>query len=95
VLAAADAREALALSAEYPGAIHLLLTDVIMPGMNGKELADRLRLSRPDIKVLFVSGYTAEVISRQGILEGGVSLISKPFSPRELLNKIRQTLDNP
>jgi two-component system cell cycle sensor histidine kinase/response regulator CckA len=94
VLAAGDAKEAESLSAGYPGTIQLLLTDVIMPGLNGKELADRLQHMRPNIKVIFMSGYTSEFISQQGILEPGISLIPKPFSPRDLLVKIRQTLDN-
>ncbi len=95
VLTAESAEEALLLSRRDPAEIHLLLTDVIMPGLNGKELADRLRLSRPAVKVLFISGYTGEAISQHGILDEGVSFLSKPFGPRELLAKVRQTLDAP
>ncbi len=93
VLAAAASEEALALATQHAGTIHLLLTDVIMPGLNGKELAARLTLSRPEIKVLFISGYTADAIGQHGILEEGVAFLPKPFAPRDLLRKVRQTLD--
>jgi PAS domain S-box-containing protein len=93
VLEAAGSEEALALSAQHPGGVHLLLTDVIMPGMNGKEPADRLGGLRPGIKVLFFSGYTADAIAQHGILKEGVAFLPKPFTPRELLSKVRRTLD--
>lgn len=92
-LVAGGAEEALALAASHRGAIHLLLTDVIMPGLNGKELADRLALSRPGVRVLFISGYTADAIGQHGILDAGVSFLPKPFTPHDLLRKLRQTLD--
>jgi PAS domain S-box-containing protein len=93
VLEAAGSEEALALTTRHPGGIHLLLTDVIMPGMNGKELADRLGGLRPGIKVLFFSGYTADAIAQHGILKEGVAFLPKPFTPRELLARVRRTLD--
>jgi two-component system, cell cycle sensor histidine kinase and response regulator CckA len=93
VLAAANSEEALQLSARHPEVIHLLLTDVIMPGRNGRELAESLKGLRPEMKVLFISGYTADAIAQHGILEEGVSFLPKPFTPRDLLAKLRQTLD--
>jgi PAS domain S-box-containing protein len=72
--------------------IHLLLTDVVMPKMSGRELADRLKKVRPGIKVLFMSGYTDDVILRHGMLEEGVQFIEKPFSPEKLAGKVRAVL---
>ncbi len=92
VLEAGDAEQALALWAQHSEKIDLLLSDVVMPGMNGKELADRLKQLRPELKVLFISGYTADAIAQHGILEEGVVLLSKPFTPRDLLAKLRQIL---
>ena len=77
------------------GRIHLLLTDVVLPGMNGKELSERLQALRPDLKVLFTSGYTADVIAHRGVLDHGVSFLHKPFSPDELAAKVREVLGNP
>lgn len=94
VLVAGEYLEALARSAQHAGTIHLLLTDVIMPGLNGKELAESLLALRPDLKVLFISGYTADAIAQHGILEEGVAYLAKPFVPRELLEKVRTTLDS-
>ena len=71
---------------------HLLMTDVVMPEMNGRELAESLQKARPDVKVLFSSGYTPDVIFRRGVLEYKASFISKPFSKHELAAKIRETL---
>jgi two-component system, cell cycle sensor histidine kinase and response regulator CckA len=93
VLAAAAPEEALALAAKHQGPIHLLLTDVIMPGLNGKDLAGRLAMSRPEIKVLFISGYTADAIGKHEILDEGCAFLSKPFTPHGLLRKVRQALD--
>ncbi len=72
--------------------IDLLLTDVIMPGMSGRELADRLTLMRPTMKVLFVSGYTDDRLGRHGVLESGAEFLAKPFSPAELLQRIYEAL---
>jgi FixJ family two-component response regulator len=72
----------------------MLITDVIMPGMNGKELADYLQPLQPQLKSLFMSGYTAEVIAAHGVLDQGVHFIQKPFTFPDLAAKIRQVLDN-
>ncbi len=93
VLTAADGETALELAAEQAGAIHLLVTDVIMPEMSGRQLADRLREARPDLKVLYVSGYTDDAIVRHGILEPGIAFLQKPFTPEALARKVREVLD--
>jgi|GEM_PF-4762617 len=92
VLAASRVEEALALAAEYQGKIDLLLTDVVMPEMNGKELAQRIEALRPGLKSLYMSGYTANVIAHHGILDKGVRFIAKPFSLRDLAARLRETL---
>ena len=93
VLAAADGAEALAVSERWTDEIHLLVTDVVMPGMNGRELADKLRLTRPSIKVLYTSGYTDDVIVHHGILDADVEFISKPFDRDALAARVRTILD--
>jgi two-component system, cell cycle sensor histidine kinase and response regulator CckA len=93
VLAASTPGEAIGLAEERLGEVHLLMTDVIMPEMNGRDLAKRLMSSRPSLKLLFVSGYTADVIASQGMLDAGVNFIQKPFSMRDLAARVRQTLD--
>jgi two-component system, cell cycle sensor histidine kinase and response regulator CckA len=93
VLAAGGAVEAQALAARHAGTIHLLLTDVIMPGLNGKELAERLHALRPDMRVLFISGFTSDAIAQHGILDEGVAFLPKPFTPLGLLLKVRRTID--
>jgi PAS domain S-box-containing protein len=93
VLVAATGQEAIDLAANHPGGIELLLTDVIMPQMLGKEVAERVLAFRPDIRVLYMSGYAQPVLASQGTLAEGVSLIEKPFSERELLTKTREVLD--
>jgi len=93
LLEAANGNEALRMVQEYAGEIHLLLTDVVMPQMGGKELADRLKPLRPGIKVLFTSGYTGNAIVRQGVLEPGIDFLQKPFSPAALAQKAREVLD--
>ena len=92
VLEASNGVEGIAVAEGYSGQIDLLLTDVVMPGMNGKELAHRLKELRPDLRVLFISGYTADVIAHRGVLDPGVAFLHKPFSPDELAAKIRETL---
>jgi PAS domain S-box-containing protein len=92
VLAAASAAAALAIVAKHSGTIDLLLTDVVMPGRSGRELADDIAALRPATKVLFMSGYSYDVT--QGVLEKGVNLIEKPFSPDDLLRRVRQVLDS-
>jgi CheY-like chemotaxis protein len=93
VLDASTPAEAIRLAEEHAGAISLLMTDVIMPTMNGRDLAERLLSIRPELKCLFVSGYTADVIAHRGLLEEGVNFIQKPFSAQELAVKVHQALD--
>jgi DNA-binding response OmpR family regulator len=93
VLAAGTTGEAVLLAREYGNGISLLITDVIMPGMNGRDLVDQLYGICPDIKVLFMSGYTADVITQSGVLEKGVNFMQKPFSMGELGAKVRAILD--
>ncbi len=92
VLAAKGHHQALRLAEEYHENIDMLLTDVVMPGMSGKELAERLMAIKPGLKCLYMSGYTADIIARQGILDEGIQFISKPFSVRDLAAKVRETL---
>ena len=93
VLSAAGPGDALRLAEEHTGEIHLLLTDVIMPEMNGRDLAHRLATLYPKMKHLFTSGYTADVIAHQGILDEGVNFIQKPLSKKDLAAKVRKVLD--
>ena len=95
VLAARSPAEALRKSEEHVGPIHLLITDVVMPQMNGRQLAQRLSAERPGLKCLYMSGYTADVIAHRGVLEEGVSFIAKPFSLATLALKVREVLDSP
>jgi CheY-like chemotaxis protein len=92
VLEAADGKAALRLSREFAGPLDLLLTDVVMPGMTGRELADRLLELRPHTRVLFVSGYTEGAISYRGVLQSEVAYLQKPFTPQGLAQKVRATL---
>jgi DNA-binding NtrC family response regulator len=93
VIAASKPSEAIHLAGEHAGAIHLVLTDVVVPEMNGKELVEQLRSISPSLKCLYMSGYTANVIAHHGILEKGVSMIQKPFSLKDLATKVRDALD--
>ncbi|MCM2258211.1 MAG: PAS domain S-box protein [Vicinamibacteria bacterium] len=95
VLAAPDAARALELAAAHSGPIDLLLTDVVMPGADGAELAARLRESRPEVRVLFVSGYSEDVVSEAGRLDPGVALLAKPFTTSDLLQHVAQALAPP
>lgn len=92
VLAARKTDEAIRLAKGYSGNIDLLLTDVVMPDMDGKELCEQIKSIKPDLECLYMSGYTADVITRQGILDEGVHFIPKPFSMKTLASKIRETL---
>ena len=94
VLTASTPGDAFRLAEEQEGDIHLLLTDVILPEMNGKELKERIEAVRPGIKTLFMSGYTADAIARRGILEKGVDFLQKPFTLMSLARKVRQVLDS-
>jgi CheY-like chemotaxis protein len=95
VLAAASPDAALAAAAEHVGTIDLLVTDVIMPGMDGRELSDRLRALRPGLNTLFISGYPGSIIDAHGVLAPGVRFLPKPFTVRGLANAVRQALDPP
>jgi PAS domain S-box-containing protein len=94
VLEAADGSAAMQIAMSHQGTIHLLLTDVIMPGMNGRELAQRISEIRPQTKTLYMSGYTENVIGHDGTLDAGVRLLQKPFTLRELKSKVRDVLDS-
>ena len=93
VLTADSPSAALRLLEEARNSIDLLVTDVVMPEMNGKELARRLQYLKPDLKCLFMSGYTANAIARQGVLDDGIFFLPKPFSARDIAIKVRETLD--
>jgi CheY-like chemotaxis protein len=95
VLEAADPAAALALCERHRGPIHLLLSDVIMPGMNGPTLSGHLRAVRPSLRVLFMSGFTDSALLRHGIQEGDVEFLLKPFRPVELARRVREALDRP
>ncbi len=93
VLAAATPREALDLAADHGDLIRLLVTDVVMPQMNGRELAERIGELRPGLRCLFMSGYTADVIAHHGVVDDSVAFLQKPFSLEELGRRVRETLD--
>jgi DNA-binding response OmpR family regulator len=93
VLQAGDGVEGVQKAQDYQGKIDLLLTDTIMPRMNGKQLSDELKKSRSQVKVIFISGYTAEVLSQQGILDSNIHLIQKPFELDYLVKRVRKVLD--
>jgi two-component system cell cycle sensor histidine kinase/response regulator CckA len=93
VLVAETPTKALEAAESHPGVIHLLLTDVVMPQMNGRDLARLVKQRRPDIRVLYMSGYTEDAIANRGGFEAGSSLISKPFTQEALTRKLRELLD--
>ncbi len=93
VIEAADGAVAMQIAVAHEAIIHLLLTDVIMPGMNGRELAQRIAEIRPNVKILYMSGYTENVIGHNGMLDAGVRLLQKPFNLRDLKSKVREVLD--
>jgi PAS domain S-box-containing protein len=93
VLEAATGEEALERAGQHSGLIHLLVTDVVMPGMNGRELADRLAAQYPALEVLYLSGYTDDAIAHHGVLEAGIELLHKPFTPDTLTRRVREILD--
>ena len=96
VLTAANGIEALSLKQQRDtGHIDLLFTDVVMPHMSGKELADRVRALYPHTRILFTSAYTENAIVHQGVLDKGVALLQKPFTPSALAHKVREVLDHP
>ena len=95
VLEAPHGNAALALATAHDGPIHLLLTDVVMPGLSGRQVADQLKQLRPDTRVLYASGYTDDAVVRHGVLEAGIAYLQKPFTTGSLARKVRETLDRP
>jgi len=92
VLQAANGPDALALARQFPGVIHLLLTDIVLPQMNGVELSEKMKLARPGIRLLFTSGYAEETFGTRGIVAGELTWLPKPFVPTALLAKVREAL---
>jgi len=93
VLVAQNGTEALLISKRHQGPIHLLVSDVVMPQMGGADLVRRLVATRPDLQVLFLSGYTDPSIVEQGLLESGAAFLQKPFTTEGLAQKVREVLD--
>ena len=93
VLVAGNGAEALGILEGEPGPLHMVVTDVVMPGMSGKALVDALRARRPGLRALFVSGYPQEVIARRGVLDSGIEFLAKPFTPATLVARVRALLD--
>lgn len=89
---ARDGRDALQLAHSHAQELNLLLTDVVMPGMSGRELADEIKRTHPEIRVLFMSGYTSNAIVHRGVLDEGLSLLTKPFTRSGLLQKVHEML---
>ena len=94
VIIARNPEHAEEIAGRFPGEIHLLLTDVVMPGTSGRELAARIMAKRPNIRVLYMSGYTENVVTSGGLLEEGLSFLQKPFSPAVLAHRIREVLSH-
>jgi CheY-like chemotaxis protein len=95
VLLASDASDAMAVSRNHPGPIHLVLSDVVLPSLSGRDLARQLLVDHPDVRVLYMSGYTDDAIIHHGVLGPGVAFIAKSFTGNALLLKIRNVLDGP
>jgi PAS domain S-box-containing protein len=95
VLEAPDGKVALHLATKHHGPLHLLVTDVVMPELGGRHLAEQLRALRPELRVLYVSGYTDDAVVRHGVLEAGTAYLQKPFTPEVLARKVREVLDAP
>jgi CheY-like chemotaxis protein len=95
VIEAHNGCDALLLSQQHAGSIHLMATDIVMPNMSGPEVAKQLMALRPDMKILFLSGYTDDAIIRHGFIDGDLPFLQKPFTKRALLKKVREVLDQP
>jgi CheY-like chemotaxis protein len=93
ILEAENGAEALEVLARADGPVDLVLTDVVMPILNGRELGERLAAERPRLRVLFMSGYTDDDVVRRGLLEPGAPFLQKPFTPGDLARKVREVLD--
>ena len=94
ILEAEDGAAALQIAAGHKDKIDLLLTDVVMPGMNGRELATQITAQRPDVRVLYMSGYTENAIGHDGLLDAGITLLQKPFSLPTLKDRVRELMDS-
>ena len=92
VLQAAEGNQALTLAERHTGSIDVLLTDVVLPGMNGRDLADRFRIARPKIKVIYTSGYTQDIIANRGVLPDDISYIPKPYTADQIAAKVREAI---
>jgi DNA-binding NtrC family response regulator len=95
ILEASSAEEAVTVAARHPGAIPITVTDIVLPGKNGRELVDELRLARPDLRALFISGYTDDAAIYSGTLPPGTGFLQKPFALPALISTVRAVLDTP
>jgi CheY-like chemotaxis protein len=95
VLVARDGVDAVGLAERHAGPIDLLLTDVVMPKMTGRQVAERLASGRPAMRILFMTGYTDDAVLRRGLAEANTALLPKPFTPERLLRRVREVLDAP
>src|SRR5262249_46454489 len=93
VIEAPDGAQALRAHEAYRGPIHLILTDVVVPGPSGRELAEKIVSARPEARILYMSGYTDDAVVRHGVLSADVAFLEKPFTPQRLLLKVREALD--